>query len=143
MNCVVVLCTIFIITYCLDCINIFSSDNFLHPINRDDRLADSLNDSESLAMTIDFLSQYPQAKKAFLERPRLGNVDLQKLHQFDRNSIGYIYADRMIANGLTPLQAKPVKNDVEFFTAHITETHDIWHVVTGCDTNILGEIKLH
>ena len=26
--------------------------------------------------------------------------------------------------------------------AHITETHDIWHVVTGFNTNIIGEIQL-
>ena len=26
--------------------------------------------------------------------------------------------------------------------AHITETHDIWHVITGSNTSIYGEIKL-
>ncbi len=48
----------------------------------------------------------------------------------------------MLKNGLTPLQAGDAANDYTFLAAHITETHDIWHVVTGCDTNITGEIRL-
>lgn len=107
-----------------------------------DRLANSLNDSESLTKTIDVLSQNPQAKQAFLTRPCLGNVDLQKLHQLDRNTLGYVYANHMISNALNPLQAKAIDNDIQFFISHITETHDLWHVVTGCNTNILGEIQL-
>ena len=48
----------------------------------------------------------------------------------------------MLQNGLKPLQIKPSSNDYEFLDAHITETHDIWHVVTGFNTSIIGEIQL-
>ncbi|MGL5876151.1 MAG: Coq4 family protein [Xenococcaceae cyanobacterium] len=106
------------------------------------QLSNALNDDESLKTMVEFLSLHPQGKQAFLNRPRLGNVDLHKLHQLDISTFGYIYADHMLKNHLTPLQASQVNNDYEFLAAHITETHDLWHVVTGCDTNILGEIKL-
>ncbi|WP_322112029.1 Coq4 family protein [Aerosakkonema funiforme] len=33
-------------------------------------------------------------------------------------------------------------DDRSFLMWHITETHDIWHVVTGSNTNITGEIEL-
>jgi ubiquinone biosynthesis protein COQ4 len=106
------------------------------------RLTKVLNDAESLKLTIDFLCDHPQGKQAFLERPRLGEINLQQLHQLPQNTLGYIYANHMIKNGLTPLQASSVENDYQFIAAHITETHDLWHVVTGCDTNITGEIQL-
>jgi ubiquinone biosynthesis protein Coq4 len=47
----------------------------------------------------------------------------------------------MIRKGLTPLQASEVNGDYQFLAAHITETHDLWHVVTGCDTNILVGLR--
>ena len=106
------------------------------------RLSSTLNEAKSLKLVVEFLSRHPQGKQAFLARPRLGNVDLQQLHQLPQNTLGYVYADHMIRNGLTPLQASQVNNDYQFLAAHVTETHDIWHVVTGCDTNIIGEIQL-
>jgi len=58
------------------------------------------------------------------------------------NTLGRIYANHMQQNQLKPLQAMPAENDVQFLTTHLTETHDIWHVVTGSNTDILGEIQL-
>jgi ubiquinone biosynthesis protein Coq4 len=43
---------------------------------------------------------------------------------------------------LQPFKLKQAENDYQFFRAHIGETHDLWHIVTGCDTSILGEIQL-
>jgi ubiquinone biosynthesis protein COQ4 len=34
------------------------------------------------------------------------------------------------------------QNNRDFLGVHITETHDIWHVLTGCQTDIFGEIQL-
>jgi len=48
----------------------------------------------------------------------------------------------MLQNNLKPLQIKPSANDYEFLGAHLSETHDVWHVVTGFNTDITGEIKL-
>jgi ubiquinone biosynthesis protein COQ4 len=106
------------------------------------KLSAALNDDESFKIMIEALSRHPQGERAFEEYPRLGNVELEKLHQLSENTLGYAYAEHMLRNNLKPLQASVVNNDSEFFVAHITETHDIWHVVTGCDTNITGEIQL-
>lgn len=106
------------------------------------RLSKATSDTYSLRLVVEFLKHYPQGRRAFQERPRLGKVDLQQLHQLPENTLGYLYADHMLKNGLTPLQAGDADNDYAFLAAHITETHDIWHVVTGYDTNITGEIRL-
>jgi ubiquinone biosynthesis protein Coq4 len=107
-----------------------------------DRLAQASSDLESLQLIINFLANEPQGKAAFANYPRLGEVDLEWLALLPSHTLGYAYANHMLQNGLKPLQIKPSSNDYEFLGAHITETHDIWHVVTGFNTNIIGEIQL-
>ncbi|MFM7407455.1 MAG: Coq4 family protein [Cuspidothrix sp.] len=106
------------------------------------KLANAVSDDDSLQKMIDFVSRTPQGKEAFVKRPMLGDIDLEKLHSLPVNTFGYAVADHFIANNLQPLKPGKVETDFEFFSAHITETHDIWHIVTGCNTNILGEIQL-
>lgn len=106
------------------------------------RLSKAVSDDASFQVTLEFVSKYPQGKGAIEKRIRLGDVDLQKLHQLPKDTFGYAYANHMIENNLNPIQAGEVNNDYQYLAAHIAETHDIWHVVTGCNTDILGEIKL-
>ncbi|MEH2241022.1 Coq4 family protein [Nostoc sp.] len=106
-------------------------------------LANTLGDLNSLQKTIDFLRSTPQGEKAFQKHPRLGDIDLEKLSRLPTNTLGYIYAEHLLKNNLNPLiSSGQVENDYQFLGAHITETHDIWHIITGCNTNILGEIQL-
>jgi ubiquinone biosynthesis protein COQ4 len=107
------------------------------------KLSHVLNDPTTLQKIVAFLSQTPQGKQAFVDRPLLGKIDLQQLHQLPNYTLGHLYADHMIRNGLTPLPVKEIANDpFVFLGAHIGETHDIWHVVTGCDTDKPGEVQL-
>jgi ubiquinone biosynthesis protein COQ4 len=107
-----------------------------------DRLAEASYDSEIFQLMINRISCHPQGKKAFASRFSLGAIDLEKLRNLPDNTLGHIYAEHMLHNQLKPLQAKPAESDHHFLGAHITETHDIWHVVTGSKTDILGEIQL-
>ena len=100
------------------------------------KLSQATNDVYSINKMIEFLCVHPQCKRAFEERPRLEKVDLQLLHQLPKNTLGYAYANHRINNNLTPLQANYGDSNYQFLAAHLTETHDIWHIITGCDTNI-------
>jgi ubiquinone biosynthesis protein Coq4 len=106
------------------------------------RLSQSSNDSVSLDLMIEFLCHDRQCQRAFEERICLGNVDIEKLYQLPKNTFGYAYSEHMIKNNLKPLLAGKINNNHQFLLAHITESHDIWHVITGSDTSIYGEIKL-
>jgi ubiquinone biosynthesis protein COQ4 len=106
------------------------------------QLAAASSDPESLQIVIDRLSQKPQGKKAFASYFSLGAIDLEELHRLPAETLGYLYAEHMLSNQLKPLQADLATNDHQFFAAHITETHDVWHVLTGSTTDILGEIQL-
>ena len=101
-----------------------------------------MNNAETLDKIIEFLSRTPQGKQAFLDRPRLGNVDLEQLLTLSEHTLGYVYAKQMKKNGVLPLEASKSDNNYQFFITHLRETHDLWHVVTGFDTSIVGEIQL-
>jgi ubiquinone biosynthesis protein COQ4 len=107
----------------------------------DQLIADSC-DHKSLYLTAQHLSQYPHSKTALTNRLPLGTVDLAALHQLPINTLGYHYAEHLLSNHLKPLKASLATNEYEFIDIHIRETHDIWHVVTGSPTNMLGEIQL-
>lgn len=106
------------------------------------RLSNTINDDYSLKLMVEFLSRTTQGRRAFQERPRLGKVALQELHQLPENTLGYAYSHHMIENNLTPFQLGETEDDYSFLLVHIVETHDIWHALTGCDTEIIGEIEL-
>ncbi len=106
------------------------------------KLSQVLADLDSFKSMAIFLREHQEGKQAFQEYPRLGNVDFNQLHKLPTNTLGYAYSNHMWHRGLTPFQPKQATNDYEFIGAHISETHDIWHVVTGCDTDIIGEIRL-
>jgi ubiquinone biosynthesis protein Coq4 len=107
-----------------------------------DRLIRAVSDRDSFELMVELLSRHPQGKAAFANRPRLGDLDLVQLQNLPENTLGHAYVNHLLNNGLKPLQAPAVESNFHFLSAHITETHDIWHVVTGCNTDILGEIQL-
>jgi ubiquinone biosynthesis protein COQ4 len=105
-------------------------------------LGEACIDHENSKIMIEKLSSHPQGKKAFEERLSLGTIDLIKLKKLSNDTLGYLYAEHMIGNELKPFQSSSAKNDHQFLGSHLTETHDIWHVVTGSKTDIFGEIQL-
>jgi ubiquinone biosynthesis protein COQ4 len=105
-------------------------------------LATASSDPETLDLLVTKLAHHPQGKTAFEQRPRLGTIDLHQLKNLPDGTLGQRYAAHMLQNQLKPLEVSPADSDATFFGTHITETHDLWHVVTGCDTTMLGELQL-
>ena len=106
------------------------------------KLGEACIDYENHAIMIEKLSSNAQGKKAFEERLALGPIDLIELKKLSNDTLGYLYAEHMIRNQLKPLQSSSAESDYQFLNSHLTETHDIWHVVTGSKTDIFGEIQL-
>jgi ubiquinone biosynthesis protein COQ4 len=105
-------------------------------------LANSINDIESIQETVELLSQHPTAKYAFQNRLFLEAYDLEQLQTLNENTLGYMYSNHMKSNNLKPIKLPLIDNDDMYLMFHLTETHDIWHVVTGSDTSMAGETKL-
>jgi ubiquinone biosynthesis protein COQ4 len=70
--------------------------------------------------------------------------DLNKLLAYPRNSLGYIYAVAMKKAGFDPnLHAgMSAESDAQYVELRLSQTHDIWHILTGFDTSGIGEIGL-
>jgi len=108
-------------------------------------ISDSAESTEILEEVAAYVRRHPRAARALRECPRIGEIDLKELAKLPEGTLGRVFADHMIANGLDP-KAIPVPHvapgDVRYVKAHLRETHDVWHVVTGFDTDVAGEIGL-
>jgi ubiquinone biosynthesis protein Coq4 len=70
--------------------------------------------------------------------------DLETLLTYPPNSLGYIYAAEMKKTGFDPnLHAgMTAESDAHYVELRLSQTHDLWHIVTGFDTSVIGEIGL-
>jgi ubiquinone biosynthesis protein COQ4 len=74
-------------------------------------------------------------------------VDLDALAALPEDTLGYAYAHFLRSRGLTPevFDAPPEEHRdprTQYVVQRIRQTHDLWHVVTGCSTEPTGEIAL-
>jgi ubiquinone biosynthesis protein Coq4 len=83
------------------------------------------------------------ARAALRERPRVG-VDVAALARLPEGTLGRALADFLRANALDPrsIPTLAADDDGAFADAHLYETHDIWHAVTGFDADVAGEVGL-
>lgn len=74
-------------------------------------------------------------------------VDLDALAALPEGTLGHAYARFLRSRGLTPevFDAPPEEiHDprAQYVVQRLRQSHDLWHVVTGCDTDPAGEIAL-
>ncbi len=108
-------------------------------------IADALsegNAEELEKMRVEFAKD-PRGAAAFADKPRL-RVDLPALSRMPAGTLGRTFAEHLLANGLDPsaIPTLPDRTDVEFMRAHLYETHDVWHAVTGFGADPAGELGL-
>lgn len=106
-------------------------------------IADTEGNEEVYEHNLRKLLVNEQASSAVDDRYRIGHVDLQLLSKLPEHTLGYAYAAFMNENGLTPEaipaeQAPPTRG--RYQVAHLRESHDIWHVLTGFGADLPGEI---
>ena len=99
--------------------------------------------TEVLELMMGHFARDPRGAKAIQDRPRL-RIDLSELSNLPEGTLGRVFADHMRANGLDPasIPTLPANDGIEFVRAHLYETHDIWHAVTGYKTDVAGELGL-
>jgi ubiquinone biosynthesis protein COQ4 len=107
------------------------------------KIADSLAEPAMMREMLDALGQDPQAALAFERRPRV-DLDLTKLARLPGGSLGREFLAHVRRANIDPadLPQRPAHDAESFLRAHLFETHDIWHVVTGFDVDEAGELGL-
>jgi ubiquinone biosynthesis protein Coq4 len=106
-------------------------------------IADGLADTGSIDAIIDHVRRDPGGASALVEHPRV-QLDLPTLRTLPDGSFGREAARFLDARGLDPgnLPHRPASDARSFVRAHLYETHDLWHVATGFDTDVAGEVGL-
>lgn len=91
----------------------------------------------------------PRGRRLYDEHRTIDShtVDLDALSALPAGTLGHAYADFLKSRGLTPevFDAAPeeIKDPrTQYVVQRVRQTHDLWHVVTGCNTDPAGEIAL-
>ena len=89
---------------------------------------------------LDFKRLYESGNRDLIEKP----YDLDALSRLPSNTLGGWFARHMNDRGLSPefFPYLEVTNAVTYLAMRIRKTHDIWHVLTGFDTDVAGELGL-
>ena len=74
-------------------------------------------------------------------------IDLDTLAALPEGTLGHAYAHFLKARGFTPEVFDGPPRDIadprySYVIQRVRQTHDLWHVVTGHDTNRAGEVAL-
>jgi len=115
-----------------------------HPEQLQDilELATLLAPPTAMRRLVERLRHDDTAARAFAERPRMGLLPLASLRTLPEGTLGRALADHLAENGLAPdaLPSLEAHTDEEYVRAHMLESHDVWHVLTGFPTDVAGEL---
>ena len=87
-----------------------------------------------------------------VDRPRLDDesCDLHDLRRLPHGTFGREYAQWMIENGFRPSAGPPIRlpsqpgdaPEVRYLRERVVQVHDLWHVLTGYNRDVAGELGL-
>ncbi|MFO0746565.1 MAG: Coq4 family protein [Myxococcota bacterium] len=97
-----------------------------------------------------FLARFmaePGGAELMAERPAIDShgVDFDALRKLPADTLGGAFARHLDDRGLSPdiFQAPPgVPPAIGYLAQRMRQSHDIWHVLTGYDTSVPGELAL-
>jgi ubiquinone biosynthesis protein Coq4 len=90
---------------------------------------------------VDALKRDPRTAQALRERRLFGPIELDGLATLPVGSLGRSFADHCLTRDLDPnLIHVPPEDEIGWVLNHLYQTHDIWHVITGFDNDLAGEV---
>lgn len=107
-------------------------------------ISDACNRLNLYGLSKDLLFAKSENQTALREMWLLPEINLQELQKFPDGSLAKVYADHMITNHFTTdfWRKSEIHNDITYVTIRMRQTHDLWHVLTGFDVDVEGEIGL-
>jgi ubiquinone biosynthesis protein COQ4 len=102
----------------------------------------------ALARTLRTFESTEEGRDVLARRPALDHehVDLDALLALPEGTLGQAYAAFMKSRGLTPevfVPPREIRDEHRrYIGQRLRQTHDLWHVVTGYETDVAGEVEL-
>lgn len=91
----------------------------------------------------------PRAARLYAEQRKIDSrtVDLDALLALPADTLGHAYATFLRSHGLTPELFNDAPAGIRdpklaYVIQRMRQTHDLWHVVTGCEPDPAGEVAL-
>jgi ubiquinone biosynthesis protein COQ4 len=108
-----------------------------------------INSGRSTQARVERFFADPEAMVLYAQHRAIDSrtVDLDALAALPEGTLGHAYAKFLRSHGLTPEVfdgAPPGITDPRrsYVVQRMRQTHDLWHVVTGCETDPAGEVAL-
>lgn len=108
-------------------------------------MAFALLETPSFDLAVAHLKCDPQAEELISAQYIAPPHDLDTLVQYPPDSLGYIYSTAMKARGFRAedlYESTPIYSEASYVEARLSQTHDIWHIVTGFGVSPTEEIGL-
>lgn len=107
-------------------------------------IEDGLRHSKAMQFAVKYVKADPAVAQLMQECYIAPLPNLEALRHYPPGSLGYQYAISLIEAGFDPNFYRPiaVKDDISYMLLRLRQTHDVWHIVTGFDTDIAGELGL-
>jgi ubiquinone biosynthesis protein COQ4 len=118
-----------------------AGDESLEPVGE---MSDALVETPAFDLAAQHLKRDPACAALIRDRYIPPVYDLDRLLIYPKDSLGYIYAATLKQTGFDPnLHAgMTAESDAKYVELRLSQTHDLWHIVTGFDTSAIGEIGL-
>jgi ubiquinone biosynthesis protein COQ4 len=121
--------------------SMLSGDNSLESVGE---MTDALVETPAFNLAAQHLKRDPACAVLIRDRyiPPAHNLD--KLLTYPQDSLGYIYAAAMQKTGFDQNlhEGMSAESDAHYVELRLSQTHDIWHIITGFDRSEIGEIGL-
>ena len=93
------------------------------------------------------LLQTQAGRSLLARRPAIdrASVDFEMLRSLPEHTLGGAYARMLDRNHLTPdvFKRPPgLPDELAWIAQRVRQTHDVWHALTGLDSDVVGEIAL-
>ena len=107
-------------------------------------IEDGLRNTKATQLALEFIKADPSVAQLIAERYIPPHLEMDYLRTLPPDSLGYIYATYIQDSGFDPnfYRQVEVRDDISYVMLRMRQTHDIWHLVTGFETTVAGELGL-
>lgn len=107
-------------------------------------IEDGLRNTRAMHLAVEHIKQDAAIARLIEERFMAPSPDLEALLEYPKHSLGYRYAYHLTTAGFDPdfYRAIAIEDDVSYVLMRLRQTHDIWHLITGFNTDVAGELGL-
>lgn len=105
---------------------------------------EGLRNIKAAQLSVDFLKSKPEVAAIIEERYLAREPDMESLLKLPKESLGNAYASYLTEAGFDPNFYRKIEvvDDVSYVFLRIRQSHDIWHIITGMKTDVIGELGL-